>query len=81
MIIVKSTMNNKNRINRLSFLLHRLSVGYGLSTPNLVECILPLFDDGAVFYDYSLKIYTAKSNFLATTLFTAQNQMKLLMKF
>ena len=76
-----------NKITRITFILERLSKGLKLSTPNLVEFfkvsnkiiqtdfkdnILPLFDDDTIYYDYSSKNYTAKPNFLTSTLLTAQ---------
>ena len=79
-------MNFNNRINRLSSTLTLLSKGQELSTPSLVErfgvtkkiiqtdfkeYILPLFNDGKIFYDYSSKTYKAKNNFLSKTLFNA----------
>ena len=79
-------MNFNNRINRLSSTLTLLSKGQELSTPSLVErfnvtkkiiqtdfkeYLLPLFSDGKIFYDYSSKTYKAKNNFLAKTLFSA----------
>ena len=80
-------MNFNNRINRLSSTLVLLSKGQELSTPSLVErfgvtkkiiqtdfkeYILPLFNDGKIFYDYSSKTYKAKNNFLSKTLFDAE---------
>ncbi len=35
------------------------------------EYLLPLFNDGKIFYDYSSKTYKAKNNFLTKTLFSA----------
>ena len=79
-------MEHNNRINRLSSTLVLLSKGQELSTPSLVErfgvtkkiiqtdfkeYILPLFNDGKIFYDYSSKTYKAKNNFLSKTLFNA----------
>ena len=79
-------MNFNNRINRLSSALVLLSKGQELSTPSLVErfgvtkkiiqtdfkeYLLPLFNDGKIFYDYSSKTYKAKNNFLTKTLFSA----------
>ena len=80
-------MEHNNRINRLSSTLVLLSKGQELSTPSLVErfgvtkkiiqtdfkeYILPLFNDGKIFYDYSSKTYKAKNNFLSKTLFDAE---------
>lgn len=72
-----------NRPKRLSHILTLLSSGAKLSTPELAdtlnlskriiqldfkEYLIPLFDDGMIYYDYSLKCYCAKTNFLASTL-------------
>jgi predicted DNA-binding transcriptional regulator YafY len=77
----------KNKITRITFILERLSKGLKLSTPNLVEFfdvsnkivqtdfkdnILPLFDDDTIYYDYSSKNYICDTNFLTTTLLTAE---------
>lgn len=63
-----------------------LSSGAKLSTPELAdalnltkriiqldfkEYLIPLFDDGMIYYDYSLKCYCAKTNFLAGTLLSS----------
>jgi len=76
-----------NKITRITFILERLSKGLRLSTPNLVEFfnvsnkviqtdfkdnILLLFDDDTIYYDYSSKNYIAKTNFLTSTLLTAE---------
>ena len=76
-------MNFNNRVNRLSSTLVLLSKGQKLSTPSLVErfnvtkkiiqtdfkeYLLPLFNDGKIFYDYSSKTYKAKNNFLTSHL-------------
>jgi predicted DNA-binding transcriptional regulator YafY len=75
-------MKSNNRLNRLSQILTLLSKGYKLSTPKLSEqfkvtnkiiqtdfkeYLLTLFDDDIIYYDYSLKTYIAKSNFLEKT--------------
>lgn len=75
-----------NRIERLSSILSLISSGLKLSTPNLVlkfnvttkiiqtdfkEYLIPLFDDGTVYYSYESKAYIAKNNFLTKTFLTA----------
>lgn len=75
-----------NRLKRLSHLLTLLSSGAKLSTPELAEqlnltkriiqldfkeYLLPLFDNGMIYYDYSLKCYGAKTNFLTSTLLSS----------
>lgn len=75
-------MNYKNRINRLTSILTQLSDGHNLSTPKLAkefevtnkiiqtdfkEYLLPLFDNDTIYYDYSIKAYKSKNNFLLTT--------------
>ncbi len=76
-----------NRLKRLSHLLTLLSSGAKLSTPELAEqlnltkriiqldfkeYLLPLFDNGMIYYDYSLKCYGAKTNFLTNTLLSSE---------
>jgi len=75
-------MKFENRLHRLSEILRLLSCGDSLSTPQLVdrfnvskkiiqtdfkEYLLPLFDDGVIYYDYSSKCYVAKYHFLSNT--------------
>ncbi len=75
-----------NKSKRLSHILTLLSSGAKLSTPELVdalnltkriiqldfkEYLIPLFDNGMIYYDYSLKCYGAKTNFLASTLLSS----------
>lgn len=75
-----------NRSKRLSYLLTLISSGAKLSTPELAdalnltkriiqldfkEYLIPLFEDGMIYYDYSLKCYCAKTNFLAGTLLSS----------
>ena len=75
-----------NRLQRISSILTLLSNATKLSTNQLAkdyqettriiqldfkEYILPLFDDGTIYYDYSIKCYLAKTNFLQRTLLTA----------
>lgn len=79
-------MDFTNRINRITFILERLSKGYGLSTPNLEEyfsiskkiiqtdfknVILPMFDE-IIYYDYTSKTYVSDKNFLTATLFSSE---------
>lgn len=80
-------MQLKNRIHRLSSFLTLLSNGYSLATPKLAELfevtnkiiqldfkeyLIPLFKTNTIYYDHSLKAYKAKNNFLAKTLYTAE---------
>lgn len=75
-----------NRSKRLSHILTLLSSGAKLSTPELAntlkltkriiqldfkEYLVPLFDNGMIYYNYSLKCYCAKTNFLASTLLSS----------
>lgn len=75
-----------NRSKRLSHILTLLSSGAKLSTAELAdtlnltkriiqldfkEYLIPLFDGGMIYYDYSLKCYCAKTNFLAGTLLSS----------
>lgn len=75
-----------NRSKRLSHILTLLSSGAKLSTPELAdalnltkriiqldfkEYLIPLFEDGMIYYDYSLKCYCAKTNFLASTMLSS----------
>jgi len=75
-----------NRSKRLSHILALLSSGAKLSTPELAdtlnltkriiqldfkEYLIPLFEDGMIYYDYSLKCYCAKTNFLVGTLLSS----------
>jgi predicted DNA-binding transcriptional regulator YafY len=77
----------ENKITRITFILERLSKGLRLSTPNIADLfkvsnkiiqtdfkdnILPLFDDDTIYYDYSSKNYICDTNFLTTTLLTAE---------
>jgi len=79
-------MDFKNRIDRLTAILTQLSQGNKLSTPQLSEqynvttkiiqtdfkeYILPIFDDDTIYYNYSIKRYLSKYNFLAKTFLTA----------
>jgi len=79
-------MDFTNRIDRLSAILTLLSQGNKLITPQLSkqfnvtnkiiqtdfkEYILPIFDDGTISYDYSIKGYLSKNNFLAKTFLSA----------
>ena len=74
--------NKNNRTQRLSYILTHLSKGEKLSTIKLAEqfetttrkiqldfkeYILPLFDDEIIYYDYSIKCYLSKVNFLQKT--------------
>jgi len=80
-------MNYNNKINRLAQIIRLLSRGDNVSTPALIEMfgvtkkivqtdfkeyLLPLFSDGKIYYDYSLKCYKAKNNFLTKTLLNAE---------
>ena len=74
----KVKMKSKdNRIERLSSILSLISSGLKLSTPDLVlkfnvttkiiqtdfkEYLIPLFDDGMIYYSYDSKSYIAKKN-------------------
>ena len=75
-----------NRLQRVSSILTLLSNATKLSTNQLAkeyqetirviqldfkEYILPLFDDETIYYDYSIKCYLAKTNFLHRTLLSA----------
>ena len=77
--------NKNNRIQRLSYILSKLSQGEQLSTLELAkqfetttrkiqldfkEYILSLFDDEIIYYDYSIKCYVSKVNFLQKTFLT-----------
>jgi predicted DNA-binding transcriptional regulator YafY len=79
--------NKDNRIQRLSYILTQLSKGEKLSTIKLAEqfetttrkiqldfkeYILPLFDDEIIYYDYSIKCYLSKVNFLQKTFLTSE---------
>ena len=76
-----------NRLERLSYVLTQLSTGNKLSTNQLakqfdttirkvqldfIEYILPLFDDNTVYYDFSIKCYVSKTNFLYKTFLSAE---------
>src|SRR5574344_1016701 len=84
---LKSFMHLNNRIKRIKAILDLLNQGLNLSTPKLVErfgvskkiiqtdfkdFILPLFPNETIYYDYSLKTYKAKNNFLSKTLFNSK---------
>ena len=84
---LKYFMQLNNRIKRIKAILDLLNQGLNLSTPNLVErfgvskkiiqtdfkeYILPLFPNETIYYDYSLKTYKAKNNFLSKTLFNSK---------
>lgn len=75
-----------NRLKRISSILTLLSHGNKLSTNQLAkeyqetiriiqldfkEYILPLFDEEIIYYDYSIKCYLSKTNFLHKTLLSA----------
>ena len=87
MNLLKSFMHLNNRIKRIKAILDLLNQGLNLSTPKLVErfgvskkiiqtdfkdFILPLFPNETIYYDYSLKTYKAKNNFLSKTLFNSK---------
>ena len=74
-------------LKRIKAILDLLNQGLNLSTPKLVErfgvskkiiqtdfkdFILPLFPNETIYYDYSLKTYKAKNNFLSKTLFNSK---------
>lgn len=80
-------MSQQNRIKRLSSILLLLNDGYNLSTPELVsrfditakiiqtdfkEYLIPLFDDGTIYYSYNTKSYHAKHSFLSKTFLSAE---------
>jgi predicted DNA-binding transcriptional regulator YafY len=80
-------MDNSNRIERLSYILTKLSYGEQLSTIKLAELfetttrkiqldfkeyILPLFEDETIYYDYSIKCYLSKVNFLQKTFLSSE---------
>ncbi len=80
-------MSQQNRIRRLSSILQSLNDGYNLSTPELVsrfnttakiiqtdfkEYLIPLFDDGTIYYSYDTKSYHAKHSFLSKTFLSAE---------
>ena len=84
---LKYFMQLNNRIKRIKAILDLLNQGLNLSTPKLVErfgvskkiiqtdfkdFILPLFPNETIYYDYSLKTYKAKNNFLSKTLFNSK---------
>ena len=75
-------INKVTRLSRLSYILTQLSKAEKLSTIKLAEqfetttrkiqldfkeYILPLFDDEIIYYDYSIKCYVSKVNFLQKT--------------
>ena len=79
--------NQNSRIHRLSYILATLSKGAELSTIKLAqqfetttrkiqldfkEYILPLFDDEIIYYDYSIKCYLSKVNFLQNTFLSSE---------
>jgi len=79
--------NKTNRLHRLTYLLTKLSSGAKLSTIKLAEqfdttlriiqldfkeYILPLFDDDTIYYDFSIKSYVAKRNFLYKVFLSAE---------
>jgi predicted DNA-binding transcriptional regulator YafY len=79
--------NKDNRIQRLSYILTQLSYGEKLSTIKLAEqfetttrkiqldfkeYILPLFDNEMIYYDYSIKCYLSKVNFLQKTFLSSE---------
>ena len=76
-----------SRTERLSTILTLLHNGKKLSTPFLAkkfqvstkiiqtdfkEYLIPLFDDGKIFYSYESKSYQAENNFLTKTFFSAE---------
>ncbi len=80
-------MDFTNRIDRLSVILTLLSQGNKLTTPQLSkqfdvtnkiiqtdfkEYILPIFDDDTISYNYSIKGYLSKDNFLAKTFLSVE---------
>lgn len=84
---LKYFMQLNNRIKKIKAILDLLNQGLNLSTPKLVErfgvskkiiqtdfkdFILPLFPNETIYYDYSLKTYRAKNNFLSKTLFNSK---------
>ena len=77
----------QNRLQRLSYIFSKLSCGERLSTQRLAELfqttvrtiqldfteyILPFFDDETIYYDYSIKCYVSKDNFLQKTFLTSE---------
>jgi len=78
---------NYSRIDRLSFILIKLSKGEKLTTQKLAEqfetttriiqldfkeYIIPLFDDDTIYYNYSDKCYSAKYPFLQSSLLNSE---------
>lgn len=85
---MKKKLNTTNRIVRLSEILVLLNSKYKLSTPNMAkkfnvstkiiqtdfkEYLIPLFDDGKIFYSYESKSYQTKNSFLTETLLSAED--------
>ena len=81
-------MNLSSRLERIKAMLDLLNQGYDLSTPHLVEMfgiskkiiqtdfkdyVLPLYLNKTICYDYSLKTYRTKNNFLSKTLFSSND--------
>lgn len=80
-------MKNENRLSRLKTIITMLSSGVKCSTPNLAEkfnvskkviqsdfkdYLIPVFKNKEIYYNYSLKSYLAKNNFLNSSLFDAE---------
>ncbi len=88
MITYCVNMNLSSRLERIKAMLDLLNQGYDLSTPHLVEMfgiskkiiqtdfkdyVLPLYLNKTICYDYSLKTYRTKNNFLSKTLFSSND--------